>query len=92
MATAALLVVLVNSAKTDEVMKPSRAEAEKLVGKRTALPGGSKQLSPNFVPKKASDGASSTSPKRENFLNPKQTLDRREKEAGLKCGGKVRRK
>ena len=73
-------------------MKPSRAEAEKLVGKRTALPGGKKQLSPNFAPKKGSDGPSSASPKRENFLNPKQTLARREKEAGLKCGGKVRRK
>ena len=92
MATAALLVVSANSASTDEAMKPSREEAENLVGKRTALRGGSKQLSPNFVPKKASDGASSASPKRENFLNPKQTLDRREKEAGLKCGGKVRRK
>ena len=71
--------------------KPSRDEAERLVGKRTALPGGSKQQGGNFVPKKAAP-ASAASPKRENFLNPKQVMARREKEAGLKCGGKVRKK
>lgn len=71
--------------------RPSREEAERLVGKRTALPGGSKQQGGNFVPKKA-EAASSPSPKRENFLNPREVLARREKEAGLKRGGKVRKK
>lgn len=67
------------------------AKRKALVGKRFPLPGGPKQQGPNFLPKKADDAPAAPAKKQANFLNPKSVNVEREKEAGLACGGKVRK-
>ncbi len=72
--------------------KPSRAEMEAKLGTREPLPGGDKQRSPQMVPK-APKPAEDDAPAM-NFrglTNPKRVLQDREKAAGLKCGGKVKK-
>lgn len=72
-----------------------RDQAEKMVGKRTPLPGAGKPAGENWAPKAASApdtgksgiGALPADPLR----NPKAILADREKKAGLACGGKVKK-
>ncbi len=71
----------------DEYMAKRKA----LVGKRFPVPGGTKQQGPNFLPRKADDAPPAPAKKQANFLNPKSVNAEREKEAGLACGGKVKR-
>lgn len=70
-------------------MKLSEKELQKKLGKREPLPGGPKQSGPNFKARPA-PAAPSSAPKGVNFLNPKAVQVKREKEAGLAKGGKVR--
>jgi len=72
--------------------KLSRAEMEAKIGTREPLPGGDKQRSPQLIPKPAK--AEEDPPPVMNFrglTNPKRVLQDREKAAGLKCGGKVKK-
>lgn len=72
-------------------MKPSREEAEKLVGKRTALPQQRGAGALNDLPKAASKDEKPRS--MGNLGDPlglKKSLRDREKAAGLKSGGMVR--
>jgi len=69
------------------------AKRKALIGKRFPLPGGPKQQGPNFLPRKPDDAPAETPKKGVNFLNPKAVnRAREEKESGLACGGKVKRK
>ncbi len=75
-----------------EYKRPSSPEeARKMIGTRTQLPGGPKQQGPNFIARPMPAPAAPTKPPRENFLNPREVNARRMKEAGLKCGGKVKK-
>ena len=72
----------------------SRNDAEKLVGKKTALPGAGKEPGPNWTPSAASApsgrngvGALPADPVR----NPKAIIADRENKAGMACGGKVKK-
>lgn len=73
--------------------KPSREEAEKLIGKRTPLPSGKGAGALNDL-----DRARKPPPKPERMGNPadplglKKSLRDREEKLGLKCGGKVMKK
>lgn len=72
-------------------MKPSREEAEKLVGKRTTLPQQRGAGALNDLPKAASKDEKPRS--MGNLGDPlglKKSLRDREKAAGLKSGGMVR--
>jgi hypothetical protein len=75
-------------------MKLSEKEIQKKIGKREPLPGGPKQKGPNFLPRPAAPAASAPARKSQgvNFLNPRAVNAKREKEAGLAKGGKVRGK
>lgn len=79
---------------TDYVRPKNAEEARKLIGKRTPLPGGPKQQGPNFLIKREPDAEAAEpakKPPREDFLNPRVVNARREREAGLACGGKVKK-
>lgn len=62
-----------------------------LIGRRTPRPEEGKAPGPNWD-KKEKPAAKKPEPKRENFLNPREVMARREKEAGLKRGGMVKAK
>lgn len=66
------------------------ARRKALVGKRFPVPGGTKQQGPNFLPREKEEPAKPAK-KPINFLNPRAVNAQREKEAGLACGGKVRK-
>lgn len=72
-------------------MKLSEKEIQKKIGKREPLPGGPKQKGPNFLPRPAASAPARKS-QGVNFLNPRAVNAKREKEAGLAKGGKVRGK
>lgn len=71
-----------------------RNQAEKMVGKRTPLPGAGKPAGPNWTPKPAeaaSSGKSGIGALPANpVTKPRAILDDREKKAGLAKGGLVR--
>jgi hypothetical protein len=67
------------------------AKRKALIGKKFPVPGGTKQQGPNFLPKKPEDAPAEPSKKGVNFLNPKAVNAKREEDAGLACGGKVRK-
>jgi len=74
--------------------KLSELLLRKLLGKRTPLPGGDKQLSPQMTPQPPAEPASAASAPIADFrgvTNPKRVLADREAAAGLKCGGKVKK-
>jgi hypothetical protein len=71
----------------DEYMAKRKA----LVGKRFPVQGGTKQQGPNMLPRKPADAPAAPAKKQANFLNPKSVNVEREKEAGMACGGKVKR-
>lgn len=76
--------------------KMTEAELKKMLGKRTPLPGGDKQLSPQMKPKGAETPASAPTKPIADFsglTNPKRVINKRleEAEKGMKCGGKVKR-
>lgn len=72
-------------------MKPSREEAEKLVGKRTALPQQRGAGALNDLPKAApKDDKPRSIGNLGDPLGLKKSLRDREKAAGLKSGGMVR--
>lgn len=72
-------------------MKPSREEAEKLVGKRTALPQQRGAGALNDLPKAApKDDKPRSMGNLGDPLGLKKSLRDREKAAGLKSGGMVR--
>jgi len=78
--------------------KLSEEMLKKLLGKRTPLPGGDKQMSPQMRPKApevavpAASAASAPTFNRKGLTNPKQVIEDRlaEAEKGMKAGGKVR--
>jgi hypothetical protein len=69
-----------------EYMKRRKA----MVGRKFPIPGGPKQQGPNMLPRAPAETASAPS-KGVNFLNPRAVNAKREKEAGMACGGKVKR-
>ena len=76
--------------------KLSELMLRKLLGKREALPGGDKQLSPQMTPKPPADAASAPTPPTADFrglTNPKRIIEDRlsKAEQGMKCGGKVKK-
>lgn len=87
----ALLLAASDSQGQDDMSKLSEEALSKLIGKRSPLPGEGKAPGPNWTPKGEEKKAPSGSVERENFLNPKAPLKRREEAAGLKCGGKVKK-
>lgn len=72
-----------------------RSQAEKMVGKRTPLPGAGKPAGQNWAPKPepaASSGKSGIGALPADYMrNPKAIIADREKKAGLACGGKVKK-
>ena len=67
------------------------AKRKALIGKRFPVPGGPKQQGPNFLPRKPEEAPAESPKKGVNFLNPKAVAAKREEDAGLACGGKVRK-
>ncbi len=67
------------------------AARKAMIGRKFPLPGGPKQQGPNFLPRKADEAPPAPVKKQANFLNPKSVNAEREKDAGLACGGKVRK-
>lgn len=73
----------------------NRSDAEKLIGKKTPLPGAGDAPGPNWTPKpsapasapKSGVGALPADPLR----SPKAVVADREKKAGMACGGKVKK-
>lgn len=74
--------------------KMDRDQAEKMVGKKTPLPGAGQPAGPNWAPKPAaaaSSGKSGIGALPANpVTNPRAILDDREKKAGMAKGGLVR--
>jgi hypothetical protein len=78
--------------------KMSEAEIKKMLGKRTPLPGGDKQLSPQMMAKPKSDTPKTEATKQpiadfSGLTNPKRVIEKRMEaaEKGMKCGGKVKK-
>lgn len=73
----------------------NRDQAEKMVGKKTPLPGSGQAPGANWAPKPS---AAASSSKRgiaalpaDPVRSPKAIIADREKKAGLACGGKVKK-
>jgi len=72
-----------------------RDQAEKMVGKKTPLPGAGKPAGANWAPKPAASAPSDKTGigglPADPLRNPKAIIADREKKAGLACGGKVKK-
>lgn len=74
-----------------------RKDAEKLLGKKTSLPGAGQPPGANWTPKAPAPAASAPAKSgiaalpADPLRNPKAVLGAREKDAGLACGGKVKK-
>ena len=72
-----------------------RDQAEKLVGKRTPLPGAGQPAGANWAPKGAASPSSNKSDiaalPADPVRSPKAIIADREKKAGMACGGKVKK-
>ena len=72
-----------------------RDQAEKLVGKKTPLPGAGQPAGANWAPKSApapsTDKTGIGSLPADPLRNPKAIVADREKKAGMACGGKVKK-
>lgn len=73
--------------------RPTREEAEALLGKRTALPGGPKNRGTNFDLPKLTSTKEEPAADFRGVTNPRRVIDDRLKKAevGMACGGKVKR-
>ncbi len=73
--------------------KPTREEAEALLGKRTTLPGGPKNRGTNFDLPRRSAAAEESAADFRGVTNPKRIIEDRlrKAEAGMACGGKVKK-
>ena len=72
----------------DKNAKLSEAALKKLLGTTTSLPSGK---GANWDRKEPPSTAKDTKIDPAEIRNPKLTLERRERESGMKCGGKVRK-
>lgn len=67
------------------------ARRKAMIGRKFPIPGGPKQQGPNMLPREPAPPSPPPAKKQANFLNPRSVNAEREKEAGLACGGKVRK-
>lgn len=73
----------------------NRDQAEKMVGKKTPLPGAGQAPGPNWAAKPAAAASSAKSGigalPADPVRSPKAIIADREKKAGMACGGKVKK-